>query len=98
MNKNNYSRPFLDKLEQIILTGGSPHGIYQETLEYLDGYDDEMSKLKQQRDELLAALKDTVEIIYGLHSDPEVLNAYKVHYDNDDILRAETAIKNAEGK
>lgn len=58
----------------------------------------EIDMLKQQRDELLAALKDASEIISDIHSDPEVLNAYKVHYDNDDILRAEAAIKNAEGE
>lgn len=45
MNKNNYSRTFLDKLERLILNGASPECIYQETLEYLDDYDDEMSKL-----------------------------------------------------
>ena len=61
MNKNNYSRPFLDKLEWLILTGVSPECIYQETLEYLDDYDKEMSKLKQQRDELLAAFKQAVD-------------------------------------
>ena len=60
MNKNNYSRTFLDKLERLILNGVSPQGVYQATLEYLDDYDDEISKLKQQRDEL-AGRADALE-------------------------------------
>ena len=66
MNKNNYSRPFLDKLEQIICTGASPQCIYQETLKYLDDYDEEMSKLKQQRDEQQAHIERLLDVVKKL--------------------------------
>jgi len=49
-------------------------------------------------DDMLEALENIASILESIHEDNEVLNAYKVHYDLEDIKAARNTIAKAKGE
>lgn len=49
-------------------------------------------------EEMYEALDNLVTILQSIHEDPEVLNAYKTHYEEEDIKLALAALAKARGE
>lgn len=60
--------------------------------------EEQLETMQRAAPDMLEALENLTEILNSMYEDPELVGAYKVHYDINDIREARFVIAKAKGE